>query len=390
MMIASLVCAILMTQPVKTGLDELIASGYACLQGKSVAVLTNHSALDAQGRHLITHLVRQDAFRIKAFLAPEHGFKGILDEERIPDHIDPGTQLPVYSLYGEHKRPTAEMLAGVDVLLFDIQDIGTRFYTYQTTLLHALEACAELGVEVIVLDRPNPLGGVRCEGPLLDADKFSFVGAFPMPVIHGMTMGELAEMFRAERHLEVKLTVIPCTQWQRDMLFDQTGLVWINPSPNMRSLTQAILYPAVGMLEYTNISVGRGTDTPFERLGAPWIEPVSCARALNAAQLPGVTFVPFFFTPVSGPYQGERCGGIQIFLLDRVTFDPIRTAYTIFTHLEKTYPKTFDGAPLLRLLGNQVSFDALRAGQPIAQILAAERQRLSAFLEIRKKYLIYP
>jgi len=373
---------------VETGLDFMVASRFASLKGKTVAILTNHSALDRTGKHLVDLLPTNRDFHLKAFLAPEHGFQGRLDRENLADGEEETTGCTIYSLYGKNRKPSAAMLAGVDVLLFDIQDIGTRFYTYQTTMLYAMQACAEFGVDFMVLDRPNPLGGLRCEGPVLDSDLRSFVGAFPMPVLHGMTMGELATLFQAQLGLNLKLTVVPCKGWRRDWLFDRTGLVWIDPSPNIRNLKQAILYPAIGLLEYTNLSVGRGTDTPFEHFGAPWLEAVPLARKLNAAGLAGIRFVPHFFVPESGPYKGESCGGVYLMLTDARTFDPILTSYTIFQMLHQQ--AAYAGERYLKLLGNRRSFEALMKGEEPAQIRQQEQQQIDLFREKRRAALLYP
>ena len=374
---------------VETGLDVLVAEDFAPLKGKTVAVLTNHSALDRHGRHLTDHLIGRKDFELKAFLAPEHGFAGKLDREGIAHGTDARTGLTVYSLYGKTKEPTAEMLDGVDVLLFDIQDIGTRFYTYQTTMLYAMRVCARLKVAVMVLDRPNPIGGERVAGPVLDADRFSFTGSFPMPVGHGMTLGETALMFQAEEKLDLDLKVIACKGWRRDQRFDETGLMWINPLPNMRNLKQALLYPAIGLLEFTNLSVGRGTDAPFEHFGAPWLQPVAFCKRLNAADLPGVRFVPHHFTPESGPYKGERCGGVWLSLRDAETWEPVRTSYVIYRTLQQMYPDDYRGERYLRLLGNARSFEQLNKDVPIDNILAREAKERTRFMKIRGKHLLY-
>jgi len=371
---------------VSTGLDALVDDGFARLKGRRVAVLTNHSAIDRNGVHLTEHLKRS-GLAVTAFLAPEHGFEGLLDRENIAHGRDRETGLQIYSLYGETKRPTPEMLAGADTLLFDIQDIGTRFYTYQTTMLYAMQACAEAGLRFIVLDRPNPIGGERVAGPMLDADQHAFTGAFPMPVVHGMTMGELARMFRSELSLDLQLEVIVCKGWRREMGFAETGLIWIDPSPNMRNVKQAILYPAIGLLERTNLSVGRGTDAPFERFGAPWLVPAGFCRELNAIGLPGIRFIPHFFTPTSGPYANERCGGPWLMLEDGDRFEPIRTAYTIYRALREI--EAYDDSRFGALLVNDRTLSALRGTKPIDAILEEEKAALEQFHTTRSEYLIY-
>lgn len=376
-----------LTGQVETGLDRLAADQFAALKGKRVVFLTNHSAVDKNGVHLLRRIKDQQVFTLAAFMAPEHGFEGLLDREGIEDSKEAKTGLPIYSLYGATKRPTPEMLRDVDVLVFDIQDIGTRFYTYQTTLLYAMEACAQAGVTVMVLDRPNPLGGEKVAGPILDEDQRSFTGAFPMPIVHGMTMGELARLFAAEMEPAPRLEVVAMRGWRRSMDFSQTGLVWINPSPNMRNPKQATLYPAVGLLERTNLSVGRGTDAPFEQFGAPWLDAVAFCRAMNGQRLGGVRFVPRFFTPSSGPYAGERCGGVWIMLEDADAFEPIRTGFALYRQLLGL--SDYRGAPFARLLADRAVYDALQGDTPLDQALNMDAEALAVFLEKRRSVLLY-
>jgi len=371
-------------------MDRLLESECAQLDGKRIAVLTNHTAIDGNGVHLIEHLLKSPNTQIVSILAPEHGFFGKLDQEHIPDSQHAGSGLKIFSLYGETRKPTPQMLEGVDLLLFDIQDIGVRFYTYATTLLYAMEVCDTLGLEVLVLDRPNPLGGVRVTGPMLDTDKYSMTGSFPMPVVHGMTMGEMALMFRGERFTKLKLRVIECRKWNRTLSFEKTGLLWINPSPNMRNLRQAQLYAAIGLLEFTNVSVGRGTDTPFEVFGAPWIEPCNFVTALKQKSIQGVAFVPTFFTPTSGPYAHERCGGMQILLEDPETLDPIDFSYKLYRLLKERYPENYKSERYIRLLANQQALDLLnRPSEPLVKVRSSEQSDLESFMKTRGKYLIY-
>ncbi|PIE91346.1 MAG: hypothetical protein CR997_01350 [Acidobacteria bacterium] len=374
---------------VQTGLDQLVQRHFQPLYGKNLALLTNCSAIDSRGKHLLDHLRDQKNVHLKVILAPEHGFEGQLDQENIPDSIDSETGIRIFSLYGKSKRPSQEMLRGVDLLLFDIQDIGVRFYTYQTSMLYAMQECSKLGISFMVLDRPNPIGGLKVLGPSLDRDRHSFTGSFPMPVIHGMTMGELAKMFNSELNLHLDLKVVPCVNWKRSMTFEQTGLPWINPSPNMRNLTQALLYPAIGLLERTNLSVGRGTDEPFELFGAPWIEPVSFARHLNKLKLKGLSFVPFYFSPESGPFQGERCGGVHIMLKDAAIMDPIATSYSIFLALRTTYKREFKPENYISLLANREAYGALCSKNHIPEIRRSETSYLKRFNKKRARYLIY-
>lgn len=374
---------------VQTGLDRMLDTDFQQLQGKTVAILTHQSAVDRHGTHLLETLPAKRNFRIKALLAPEHGFYGKLDTEHIGDDLEPETGLTIYSLYGKTRKPTAEMLDGIDCLIIDLQDIGTRFYTYQTTLLRALEACAEYGVAAMVLDRPNPLGGEKLSGPVLQEAHFSFTGAFPMPIVHGMTMGELATMFVAERHLSLDLEVVKIKGWRRTGRFSQTGLFWVDPSPNMRRPTQAILYPAVGVLEYANLSVGRGTDTPFEVLGAPWIDASGFARRLTRENLPGISFVPRRFQPSSGPYAGEVCGGVILILENPERFEPMHTTLAIFGALRTDYSNQFQPKKVLKLLGHTEVFEAMLKGQSTAVIDGLIRPDLDKFRTLRRKYLLY-
>jgi len=374
---------------VRTGLDRMVAEDFARLKGMTVAILTHQSAVDHAGRHILDVLPAKRNFRIKALLAPEHGFYGKLDQENIGDALEPETGLTIHSLYGKTRKPTAAMLEGIDCLLIDLQDIGTRFYTYQTTLLHALEACAQFKVKVMILDRPNPLGGEKVAGPVLQPSHFAFTGSFAMPIVHGMTMGELAGMFVGERQLEVDLEVVKVKGWRRSQRFAETGLFWVNPSPNMRRPRQAILYPAVGVLEYANLSVGRGTDTPFEILGAPWIDPAAFAQDLTRKNLPGIAFIPRRFKPASGPYAGEVCGGVILDLQEPDRFEPTGTAVAIFQTLMSRYPREFQPEKVLKLLGHSQMFEAMKQGKSKAFINGVIRPDLDKFQILRRKYLLY-
>jgi uncharacterized protein YbbC (DUF1343 family) len=324
-----------------------------------------------------------------ALFSPEHGFAGKLDQANVDDDRDLTTGLKVFSLYGKTRVPTSEMLAGVDTLMFDIQDIGTRFYTYISTMGGAMKAAAEHRIRFVVLDRPNPIDGVTVQGPVLDTGAESFVGYHPISVRHGMTIGELAEMFKAEWKLDLDLVIIPVEGWDRSELFDATGRLWINPSPNMRSLTQAVLYPGVGLLETTNLSVGRGTDTPFEVIGAPWIDAVTLARELNAQGATGVRFVPIEFTPESSKYAEQTCGGINIVITDRVAFDPLRTGLGLAVTLRWLYPEQWQTTSLNRLLASDKTRNGILAGNSVDQLQAAYQDELDQFKQRRQKYLLY-
>ncbi|HUP81928.1 MAG TPA: exo-beta-N-acetylmuramidase NamZ domain-containing protein, partial [Pirellula sp.] len=292
---------------VLTGLDVLEANSFRELAGQRVGLITNHTGRNHAGQSAVNLFKNAANVKLKALFSPEHGFEGKLDIAKVSDSEDKATGVKIFSLYGETRRPTAEMLADIDTVVFDIQDIGTRFYTYISTMGEAMIAAAEHHRRFVVLDRPNPINGIDVVGPMLDPNSESFVGFHRLPVRHGMTIGELARMFKQELKLELDLQVIACEGWQRSDYWDKTGLTWVNPSPNMRSLTEALLYPGVGLIETTNVSVGRGTDTPFEVVGAPWIDGRKLAKQLNERQLPGVTFVPIEFTPTSTKFTNEAC-----------------------------------------------------------------------------------
>ncbi|HKP11814.1 MAG TPA: exo-beta-N-acetylmuramidase NamZ domain-containing protein, partial [Blastocatellia bacterium] len=316
-------------RPVLTGIDVLDRDGFKALEGRRVGLITNHTGLDREGRSTVDRLAAAKGVKLVALFSPEHGLRGV-EDANVKSERDEKTGLPVYSLYDSAtRRPTEQMLGGVDTLVFDIQDVGARFYTYTTTMLYAMEEAARHKIKFVVLDRPNPINGYDIEGPVNDGDLLSFTSPHTIPVRHGMTMGELAMLFNGERKVGADLTVIKMEGWRRADYFDATSLVWVNPSPNMRSLTEALLYPGIGMLETTNISVGRGTDTPFEVLGAPWVEPRQLSDALNRAGLAGVRFVPVRFTPKSSKFAGESCGGVNIVLTDRGSFRPVTVGLEI-------------------------------------------------------------
>jgi uncharacterized protein YbbC (DUF1343 family) len=314
------------TQPrgqVLSGLDMLRAENFGRLAGRRIGLLTNQTGQARDGASTIDLFYRAPNLRLNALFSQEHGVHGILDD-RVPSSRDKKTGLVIHSLYGRRLRPTAEMLAGIDTVVVDLQDIGARYYTYMTTMAYMLEAAAKQKIRFMVLDRPNPINGLQIEGPILNREFIGFTGYFPMPVRHGLTMGELARLFNGENDIGVELTVVKMQGWRRQYWFDETGLPWVNPSPNIRNLIQATLYPGIGAIEGTRISVGRGTDTPFEQVGAPWIVGVQLAAALNARDLAGVRFYPVSFTPQSSKFAGERCQGVFILLIDRQTFQPVR------------------------------------------------------------------
>ena len=386
--VATLAAAAIVDRPVECGIDVLAWGGFAPLRGKRVGLVTNHTGRTRDGVPTIDVLFRAPGVKLVTLFSPEHGIRGLVDAE-VADSKDEATGLPIVSLYGKTRKPAKESLEGLDVLVYDIQDIGSRFYTYISTLGLVLEAAGEAGLPVLVLDRPNPIGGLAVAGPVSDPDLESFIAYHALPVRHGMTVGELARLFNAERRLGADLTVIACEGWRRSDLYDRTGLTWVNPSPNMRSLTEALLYPGVALLEATNLATGRGTDTPFERVGAPWIEPRGFARALAALRLPGVRFVPIRFTPRERQYAGRECGGVQIAIDDWRTFEPLALGVGLAVVLHELYPKEWEPAGLLKLLADRATYDAVLAGRDVAAIVALWRSELEEFREIRSRYLIY-
>jgi uncharacterized protein YbbC (DUF1343 family) len=281
------------------------------------------------------------------------------------------------------------MLAELDTLVFDIQDVGARFYTYVSTMGEAMKAATEQKKRFVVLDRPNPIGGVAVAGPMLDEGKESFVGFHRIPVRHGMTIGELARLFKAELKLDLELEVIACEGWRRADAWDATGLTWVNPSPNMRSLTQAFLYPGIGLLETTNLSVGRGTDTPFEVIGAPWLDGQKLAAELSGQNLAGVSFVPITFTPTSSKFANEKCGGLNIVITDRARFEPLRTGFAIAAALRKLHPDAWETKGYLRLLSNEKTLQAVVDGKSVDEIEAVAREGVTEFLRKRQTHLLY-
>lgn len=381
-------------QPVLTGIDVLERDGYAVLTGKRIGLITNHSGRNLRGQRTVDLLHKAPGVRLVKLFSPEHGLFGNLDE-KIGHGTDPETGLPVFSLYGEHRKPTQDMLEGLDALVFDIQDAGARFYTYSATLGLAMEAAAEAGIDFIVLDRPNPITGLRPDGPLADSEFFGFTAYGPMPVAHGMTLGELAVLYTTDwnphrRLPRERLTVVRMEGWRRDMWFDQTGLVWVNPSPNLRNLNQTALYPAVCLLEAANLSVGRGTDEPFSTFGAPWVRHRELAAALNAEQLPGVRFYPVEFTPASSKFRGEKCFGVYIVLTDRDRLEPVRTGLVIAWHLRNLHGEAFEFDRVLRLLHNRRVLEAVRAATTTASFPLLWQDDLAAFEKHRRGALLYP
>ncbi|MBN2447518.1 MAG: DUF1343 domain-containing protein [Phycisphaerae bacterium] len=372
---------------VLTGIDILVRDGFKQLDGCKVGLITNHTGIDRQGRTTLSLIHDAPNVELVALFSPEHGLKGLLDES-VGDSTDSLTGLTVYSLYGETRRPTEEMLSGVDTLVLDIQDIGTRYYTYIATMGYAMEEAAKHNLRFVVLDRPNPITGVHVFGPLNDRDGL-FTAYHPTPLVHGMTVGELARMFNSERKIGVKLDVIEMHGWHRGMWFDETGLLWVDPSPNMRSLTEATLYPAIGLIEACNVSVGRGTDTPFERFGAPWIDGQKLAARLNGLGLKGVRFMPFHFTPAASKFKGQECGGVQVILTNRDEFDPLETGLSIVRELKDLFGKDFDIQNVDRLLFGKAVLEKVTESTGPTNYTPLWESELMTFKTIRAGYLQY-
>ena len=353
-----------------------------------VGLVTTQTGRDRLRRPTIDLLRAATNLQLVALFSPEHGIRGALDQEKIGDTTDPVSGLPVYSLYGERRAPSPEQLAPLDAVVFDIQDIGCRFYTYISTLGNCLEATARAGKRLIVLDRINPITG-RVEGPV-SAGERSFVAWHEIPLRHGMTVGELARLFNAERKLNARLEVIRVEGWTPSQWMDQTGLPWVNPSPNMRSLTEATLYPGVGLLEFCAVSVGRGTGTPFEVLGAPYIDDLALASELNRAGLRGVRFLPIRFTPSTSVFNGKECGGVQILLTDRNQFRAADLGVLLATTLQRKYPEQLQLDRMQRLLMSPAVQEAIKAGCSAEDIRALWNAAVTQFESRRKEHLLYP
>jgi len=372
--------------PVFNGIDVLVKQNFAPLKKLRVGLITNHTGADRRRQPTIDLLKDAPDVQLKALFSPEHGIRGALDE-KIGDSVDEKTGLPVYSLYGERRSPASEQLKDLDALVFDIQDIGCRFYTYISTMGNCLEAAAAAKLKFFVLDRVNPINGMAVEGPR-HAGASSFTAYHSIPLRHGMTVGELARMFNEERGFKADLIVIPVEGWTRDMWFDQTTLPWINTSPNMRSLTAAALYPGIGLHE-TALSVGRGTDTPFEVIGAPYIDDVRLAMELNGAGLLGVRFVPIHFTPTASTFKSKSCGGVHMIITDRERLQPVEIGIVVALTLQRLYPNEFALDKLNTLLQDPATIEAIRAGKSLVDIQASWAPALEQFRQRRRSYLLY-
>ncbi|HQU94208.1 MAG TPA: DUF1343 domain-containing protein, partial [Pyrinomonadaceae bacterium] len=374
---------------VLNGIDILEKNGFKELDGKRVGLVTNHTGRDLAGKPTIDILHEAKNVKLIALFSPEHGIRGELDTEKIDDTKDEKTGLPVYSLYKDGmRRPKPEQLAGLDAIVYDIQDIGARFYTYTATLKNVMEEAAKAKIPVYVLDRPNPINGNDVEGSLADEDKLSFIAAHTIPVRYGLTIGELGQMMNAERKIGADLRVVKMEGWSRSMWFDETGQTWVNPSPNMRSLTQATLYPGIGLLETTNLSVGRGTDTPFEVVGAPWLDGQRLAKHLNERNLPGVRFIPVRYKPNASVFKNEDVGGINIVITDRSRFRSVRTGIEIAAALRKLYPE-WQVDRYGRLLVNGENLAAVSRGDSPEAIEKLYQVGITNFDKRRASYLLY-
>jgi uncharacterized protein YbbC (DUF1343 family)/CubicO group peptidase (beta-lactamase class C family) len=373
-----------------TGLDVLAAEGFGALRGKRVGLITNNTGLSREGLRNID-LMLEAGVNLTALFSPEHGIGGAADTENLPHGTDPTTGLPIWSLYlGSQRRPSDEMLRDVDFLAFDIQDVGTRFYTYMCTMLYAMEEAARRGIPFIVLDRPNPITGARVEGPVLDQELESFVGCFPLPLRHGMTLGEIALMANQERRIGADLRIILMQGWARGDWFDSTGLMWVNPSPNLRSLNAALLYPGIAMMEYsTNYSVGRGTECPFEQIGADWINGRKLADYLNARHVPGIRAYPIRFLPQSSNFSGVPVEGVRFLITDRNLVSSSRLGLEVAAAIETLYPGKINWEVNARLIGSRATMAALKALEDPTIIQTVDEHRMEEFLANRQKYLLY-
>lgn len=378
-------------QPVTTGLDRLAHGGFAELRGLRVGVITNHTAVDSRGRFIADLLAEAPRVKLAALFAPEHGLRAAQDRH-ISDGVyrHAGRKIPVYSLFGRRRRPSAKLLRNLDALVFDVQTVGVRYYTYLATMGWSMREAARHGLRFFVLDRPNPLGGVAVQGPVSSRKPQTSANFYPLPVRHGMTVGELARLFRGQLGIRVGLTVIRAGGWRRSMGFDQQGRRWINPSPNLRNWRQALLYAAVGLLEGTNLSVGRGTDCPFCWFGAPWIDGPALAAEMNRQKLRGVHFVATTFRPKAKPYRGRQCHGVRLLVTDAQRFDPVLTGAHLVSALARRHRRDWDTSRLNQMFRHAATTRALIASrEPVQRIAARWRGDLRRFRRIRRKYLLY-
>ena len=377
---------------VELGVDRLMENP-EILKGKRVGLITNPTGINAERTSIVDLFYQSDDFELTALYGPEHGVRGDAQAgSTVSSYIDDVTGLPVYSLYGATKKPTAEMLQDVDVLVFDIQDVGTRYYTYIYTMAYAMEAAAENGIPFVVLDRPNPQGGLRVDGPVLDPDYSSFIGLYPIPLKHGMTVGELARLFNTEYQIQADLEVVKMKGWKRSMMYEDTGLPFVMPSPNMPTTDTVNVYPATGLFEGTNLSEGRGTTKPFQLIGAPYIKAHEYANELNGLDLPGVAFRAASFTPTFSKHAGKLTHGVEVYVTDPARFESTRTGIAMIQTAHDMYPDDFEFLAndfITKLTGNAYVKDMILEGAPLEDILTKIEDERDAFLPIRKEYLLY-
>ncbi len=377
---------------VELGVDRLMENP-DILKGKRVGLITNPTGINAERTSIVDLFDQSDDFELTALYGPEHGVRGDAQAgSTVSSYIDEVTGLPVYSLYGATKKPTPEMLEHVDVLVFDIQDVGTRYYTYIYTMAYAMEAAAENGIPFVVLDRPNPQGGLRVDGPVLDPDYSSFIGLYPIPLKHGMTVGELAQLFNSEYHIQADLEVVKMKGWKRSMMYEDTGLPFVMPSPNMPTTDTVNVYPATGLFEGTNLSEGRGTTKPFQLIGAPYIQAHEYAKELNDLDLPGVAFRAASFTPTFSKHAGKLTHGVEVYVTDPTRFESTKTGIAMIQTAHDLYPDDFEFLAndfITKLTGNVYVKDMILEGAPLDEILTKVEDERDAFLPIRKEYLLY-
>ncbi|MCX6149835.1 MAG: DUF1343 domain-containing protein [Ignavibacteriales bacterium] len=385
------------------GADLLLSENFDLIKGKRLGIVTNHTALLDSKVHLVDTLFHRNDVKISVLFGPEHGIRGDnADGAKIEDGKDSKTGIPVYSLYGKINKPTKEMLKDVDVLIYDIQDVGARFYTFISTLFYTIQAAAENNIPVIVLDRPNPIGGLNVDGPILKQELTSFVGIAPIPIMHGMTVGELATMFNESgmigKDLKANLTVIKMKSWERGLYFDKCNIHWLRPSPNIYYIVTAIIYPGTCLIEGTNASEGRGTEAPFQIIGAPYINSDTLYKAINNLKLKGVKFVATDFTPVeianvasSPKYKGQLCHGIKINVTNRYNFNPVEFGISLISTLYNLYPKDFKftASRFDKLSGDKSIREQIIAGKTPEEIISSWQKELNKFKDLRKKYLLY-
>ena len=390
------------TRTVRIGIERLIEEDRSLVAGARVALVSNPASIDRGFRHAAEVLGDDPRIELAALFGPQHGFRSDLQDNMIetPHARDERRRIPIYSLYSETREPTPEMLRDIDVLVVDLQDVGTRVYTYIYTMANCMRAAARHGVRVVVCDRPNPVGGIAIEGTILRPECVSFVGQFPIPLRHGMTIGELARLFNQEFSIGAALDVVPLDGWQRRMYFDETGLPWVIPSPNLPTLDSTIVYPGAVLFEGTMLSEGRGTTRPFELIGAPWIDGESLASAMNARGLPGVHFRATFFEPTFQKHAKQTCGGCQLHVTDRSAFQPVRTAVELIDGFKRQNPSAFawrqppyeyehDKWPIDILYGSDAVRTTIDGEGDISPLIASWKDEEEAFRKTREKFLMY-